>query len=453
MNVQVYNPGVKVSVRESDRVRSAGFWFDFATDDLVAMRRVRASSGLVYGTYGRGRFVYMGFQRNAMGLGSDDPDDVRIGGYFFRNAMNYLRRLPTIWIRDWPGDHGAAAMITSTARTPAQVRALAGVQAVLDSLGMPGTWFVDPAAASGTGDLLTRLNESGDVGLAAPADVRPDGTITALTMRLTRLREQLEALSGGPVTGYRPARSGAVPEFVMEALVRSGFEYFVPDSIGRVNAPYLMRENLASLTRIGTTSYGPGGRVGMLEGIPVSLLRDLLTANIERVGVEGGLYNFVLDSPAGSDDAVVDPGLVAAAELLADRDMWIAPGDEIALWWRLRRNIGADVQARSRSRLYVRVFNNNGHTADDVRVSIALGRSVDAVNVRPELIDVLRPVPDERDRPPWRLSSDGTVLELSIRRLKPQQYRIFHIDLVGGEPSPDSPSRETAPAPGAGGGG
>jgi hypothetical protein len=59
-----------------------------------------------------------------------------------------------------------------------------------------------------------------------------------------------------------------------------------------------------------------------------------------------------------------------------------------------------------------------------------LGRSVTAVNVRPELINIFRPVPDDVDIPPYRLRENGTILELSIRELKPQQYRIFHVDLL-----------------------
>jgi len=58
---------------------------------------------------------------------------------------------------------------------------------------------------------------------------------------------------------------------------------------------------------------------------------------------------------------------------------------------------------------------------------------VAAVNVRPELINIFKPVPDDVDIPPYKLRENGTVLELSIRELKPQQYRIYHIDLLGPE--------------------
>lgn len=437
MKVQVYNPGVKVSVREPERAHSAGFWFDFATDELVSVERVRRSSGLVYGRYGAGRFVYMGFQRDAMGGGPEDSEDERALVHFFRNGFNYLRRLPTIWLHDWPGDHGAAAMITSIARSADDVRAFSAIADVLDAERVPGTWFVDPGDASGSAGLLERLHADGDVGVALDPDARPDGTLVDLEDSLVRARQRLETIVNGSVTGYRPVARGAVSERTMAALVGADYEYFMPDSIGRVASPRIMGDGFGSLIRIGTTAYGPADHARLFNGVSETVVMDLLRSDISRVRHEGGLYNLVLDSrtmQGGRVDSATADMIRTVVRTLQEAGFWIAAGDEMALWWRLQRNIDVDVEARSRSRLYVRVSNNNGHTADDVRVGIDLGRPVSGVNVRPELINVFRPIPDERDRPPYTLSEDRTILQLSIRELKPQQYRIFHIDLHTGLP-------------------
>lgn len=434
MKIQIYNPGVKVSIREPDRVRSAGFWFDFATDDLVSMERVRRSTGLVYGRYGTGRFVYMGFQRDAMGVGPEDSEDERALEHFFHNGLNYLRRLPTIWVNDWPGHHRAAAMITGIARSPETLPAFDAIGDLLESEGIPGTWFVDPSAAAGTGDLLERLHASGDVGVTLDTGAEADGTLVDLEVSLRQARTRLEAIVHGRVTGFRPSRAGAVSERTMSALVDADYAYFMPDSIGRVVSPRIMGDGFGSLIRIGTTAYGPADHARVLNGVSQTVVNDLLQSDIARVRHEGGLYNLVLDPeamPGGRVDSAAVDMIRTVARSVRDGDFWLAAGREVALWWRLYRNIDVDVEARSRSRLYVRVSNNNGYTADDVRVSIDLGRPVQDVDVRPELINVFRPIPDERDRPPYTLSTDGTILELSIRRLKPQQYRIFHIDLLG----------------------
>lgn len=435
MKIQIYNPGVKVSIREPDRVSSAGFWFDFATDDLISMERVRRSTGLVYGRYGAGRFVYMGFQRDAMGVGPEDSEDESALRHFFRNSMNYLQRLPIIWVHDWPGDHQAAAMVTGIARSPEAIAALDTLSALLASEEIPGTWFVNPAAAAGSGELLERLHATGDVGVTLDSGAEADGTLVDLDDSLRQARTRLETIVNGQVTGFRPARSGAVSERTMAALVGAEYEYFMPDSIGRVVSPRIMGDGFGSLIRIGTTAYGPADHARVLGGVSQTMVNDLLQADIARVRHEGGLYNLVLDPeamPGGRVDSAAADMIRTVARSIRDGEFWLAAGDEMALWWRLHRNIDVNVEPRSRSRLYVRVSNNNGHTADDVRVSIDLGRPVSDVDIRPELINVFRPIPDERDRPPFSLSAGGTQLELSIQRLKPQQYRIFHIDLLGG---------------------
>lgn len=116
-----------------------------------------------------------------------------------------------------------------------------------------------------------------------------------------------------------------------------------------------------------------------------------------------------------------------------DQNFWIASGDSIAHWWRLKQALNAYVEQRSPGRLFVSISNDNGATAEEITVSISLGRPVLDVNVRPELINIFKLAPDEVDNPPYKLLEGGTVLELSIRELKPQQYRIFHIDLLGPE--------------------
>ena len=99
----------------------------------------------------------------------------------------------------------------------------------------------------------------------------------------------------------------------------------------------------------------------------------------------------------------------------------------------MNQGLNAAVEQRSPSRIFVKVSNDNGSTAKEATVSISLGRTVAAVNIRPELINIFKPVPDDVDIPPYQLKENGTVLELSIRELKPQQYRIYHIDLLGPE--------------------
>jgi len=156
---------------------------------------------------------------------------------------------------------------------------------------------------------------------------------------------------------------------------------------------------------------------------------SLLLPEAYRVLDEGGVFRLTLPMEIFASDEQVSI-LGQFVQRLRQEKFWFASGSEIAHWWRLRNGLNVSVEQRSKSRIFVRVSNDNGDTAEEATVSIALGESVTSVNIRPELINILKSVPDEIDVPPYVLRENGTVLDLIIKQLKPQQYRIFHIDLV-----------------------
>ena len=427
VKIQVYNLGVRVRVTERDRAKAAGFWYDMATEDFANSDILDRSTGLVYGTYGAGRFVYMGFQRNAMGTGPSDVEDQQRLDYFFSNLINYLRRQPVIWTHDWPSPYHAAAMISGV--TKDNIGGFRVVADMLDQEGIPGTYFVQPENASPYGQLLRRLYNQGDVGVYDSLRIEADGSQEVQRRRLDHLRRMLEGIVGGPVQGYRSTERGILGRNTMGGLTEAHYTYFLPDSIGRRMVPKIMGFPYETLTRTGMTVKSDMDVMIGMEDQPDELLRGLMLDGVNRSSHEGSLYNLIY-----SPDLLGSPErlgvLRSIVRRLKQENFWIASGDSIAFWWRIHKGINADVEQRSPSRIFVRVSNDNGSTAQKATVSIALGRAVTSVNVRPELINIFKPVPDDIDIPAYQLKENGTVLELSIKELKPQQYRIFHIDLL-----------------------
>lgn len=430
VKVQVYNQGVKVRVTEPERTTPVGFWYDFATDNIVGGDSPENTTGLVYGNYGQGRFVYMGFQRDAMGVGRRDLEDREAISYYFANAMRFLRREPTIWLHPWPGDHDGAAMITGATSTRSGIQAFGPIVDMLEREDAPGTYFVAPEIAGPYSGLLQRLHRQGDVGVFDSLRVEADGLPEDQGERLGRLKQMLENYVDGTVKGYRSTERGIVGVNTMGGLYPMEYTYFLPDSIGRRIAPKIMGDEYIPLTRIGTTQHSDTDISNGLQGASSDLMNTLLMESLSRANYEGGLYNLVYNPELLGANLGTLEALVKQAKV---NNMWIASGDSIAHWWRLKRAINTSVEQRGPSRIYVSISNDNGAIAEEVTVSIALGKAVAAVNVRPELINIFNLVPDEVDIPPYRLREGGTILELSIRELKPQQYRIFHIDLLGPE--------------------
>lgn len=184
-----------------------------------------------------------------------------------------------------------------------------------------------------------------------------------------------------------------------------------------------------SLTRIGVTSQEREiSELFTKEGSKAAV-DSLLLPSAYRGLDEGGIFRLTIPVGAFGSEAQVSE-LSQLILKLRQEKFWMASGRDIAHWWRLRNGLNVSVEQRSKSRIFVRVSNDNGDTAAEATVSIALGEPVTSVNIRPELINILKSVADDIDVPPYVLRENGTVLDLIIKQLKPQQYRIFHIDLI-----------------------
>ena len=425
--IQVYNPGVSVRITDPDRIYSAGFWYDFATDPPIQQDVLNPVSGLVYGTFGEGRIVFMGFSPDALGASSGDPEDEEVLGRLFDNVLSFLQREPIVWTHDWPLGHAAAVMMTANmaGSSPGATR----MATFFENENVSATVFVDESIGSNFPELVSRLYTQGDVGILDPISDRITGSVDVLRARFRRYRKALMDIVDGPVTGYRSSGRGALAPATKEALSYEGYTYFLPDSIGRRTTPKIMGAPYESLTRIGVTAREYESNQLLSTDRGPMLLDSLLLPEAYRALEEGGVFRLTLPMEIFTSEEQVSM-LGQFVQRLRQEKFWIASGSEIVHWWRLRKGLNVSVEQRSKSRIFVRVSNDNGDTAEEATVSITLGESVTSVNILPELINILKPVADEIDVPPFVLRENGTVLDLIIKQLKPQQYRIFHIDLI-----------------------
>ena len=421
VKIQVYNPGVRMRVVEP-RTVPVGFWYDFAVEDRVISEALTTTTGAVYGTYGEGRYVYIGFQKDAMGVGREDREDYVNLGKFFNNIMDYLQRRPVIWVHDWPYPHEAGAVLSGIGGN--QIQNFSAVADVFAQEGVSGTYFVRPEEAQRYEAILDRLYDSGDVGVLGDLGREDDTSDRAQRERLARLKETLENVVGGPVSGYRSTKRGQISEATMAALKDAGYEYFLPDSIGRLMTPRIMGFPYETLVQVGVTAHTDRDVFRLMPDNGEDLRSIVIKEDIMRSQYEGGIYHLTYSSDLLGRPENRDL-LRDVARILKQENFWVQSGDQVAHWWRLRQGLSVDIEQRGPHRIVMRVSNNNGSTAEQMGVTIALGRRVNNVRIQPELIGAITPEPI--------LQAGNTELVLMIEQLKPQQNRIFHIDLLDEE--------------------
>ena len=114
--------------------------------------------------------------------------------------------------------------------------------------------------------------------------------------------------------------------------------------------------------------------------------------------------------------------LTSLTRTLKQERFWVTNSRELEKWWRLRQGVQVQLDNDRPSRLVVHISNQNGEPVRQLGITIDMGRSVEDVRIRPELIS--GPVPK------YEMMSNNTQLSLKVGLLKPQQTRLFHIDLL-----------------------
>jgi hypothetical protein len=432
--VQVFTPAVALEV-SGERAKPFAFWYDFATEDLNVTEALRSSTAGVYGTYGSsgGRFVYMGFQRDAIFIDRQDVEDQEAFSQLFANLLNYLLREPVTWTHDWPArpaglPYDAAALI-SVVDDADEPSGMQSVAQLLGQNGIGGSYFVRPNT-SAPNDLLRSLDQQGDVGVYGDFRRNLDGSTLAQTRALEEMRNRLESRVGGRVTGYRPSTAGILDTTTLRALTLADYGYFLPDSIGRRLAPKVMGTPNERLVRMGYTSRSD-------RDIDVrSISAGPLTQDVTRAAYEGSFYRLVLHT----DGLATPGGLPVVSQILRalrDQDFWIAPGDEIAHWWRLRRNVSVATAQPGPNRINVEISNLNNDVIRDLAISLVPGHPVtdaSSVSVRSEIVELSEEF-GVRERTGVRVlvAPDGATITLVLNQMRPQQTAVLQINLCAGE--------------------
>lgn len=406
MKTGTYDAPLSVRAVEP-RTRAAAFRYDFAASDLPAEDAMEGSAAAVYGTYGDGRFVFLGHELSAMGF---DPTEQSALAQVFENALRWLGRAPIAWVAPWPQGHERAAALSLL--PDASGRPPEALLAAIRDLDLVPTVFVDAESPSVPGRLgRAELGVLGDAAL-------PSGALRSA-------RERFAQAAGSDVTAFRARSGGALPEHAAVRLAEAGFSHAFADTLGRAFDPDLAAERrLVVLPRTARTDRDLLARSAAPETARALLRDDRL-----RVAAEGGLYTLALHAD-GLGQADYLPVLRETLAALREDGFWMPSGSELATWIQARHGIQTDVRRRGPRRVHLRVSNTNGHAAQGVAIHVALGQAVAEAAVRSELVGT----PD----PEAFLSDDATVLTLHLDTLAPGQYRTFQVDFVPMLPEPEA---------------
>lgn len=403
------------------RTTQVSFWYDFRREEGLVMERIKESAGIAYGSYGKGRFVWFGFELNSV-LG--EQEDYIYFERLFNNSINWLTYKPTAFVKDWPSPYDAAMIFVPT--LDEQINNIRNLFPVIDRKEIPTTFFVDPFKAAQNPGLVKSLASYGDVGVVVDIGFleSPFDTLNSLydqEVQFTNLgiaKDTVQSLSGKTVNGLMP-KYGYYNDHTLLGMAAYGYDYMVTDSLTDRSVPKLVFRNerpMLIFTKTARDDYQIINRYGLEQ-------RDyqLYTykEDVNRLLFEGGLYVLKLHTQYQMQPQYIDV-VNDVLNYAKNNNVWITSVEEIIHWWKRKGNIEVRYEWRSKRRIGVEVTNPSNTLVEAFVAQVNLNKPVKDISISSDIINT--------KIPEYEYESSTNSLYLYVENLEPGETRTFVID-------------------------
>ncbi|MEW6653281.1 MAG: hypothetical protein AB1394_07405 [Bacteroidota bacterium] len=403
------------------RTTQVSFWDDFRKEAGLVREGIQKSAGIAFGTYGKGRFVWYGFELNSViGVQKDWINFERL----FNNSVNWLVYNPTAFVKDWPNDYDAAMIILPTITE--QPYNAANIANIFGSSKTPFTYFIEPNLAMQNPKLVKSLAKSGDIGIIQDIGyiTSPEDTINKLyskdvqTASLKFASDSLSKISGKSVTALMPL-NGFYDDNTLQAMSATGFEFLVTDSLTDRSVPEVRIRNnkpIMIITKTARDDYEVVRNYGLVN---TEFQRYTYEEDVDRILFEGGLYVFKVHTQYQLQPQYVSviKDVIKYAE---SKRLWLTSLRELQSWWNRKSGVEVRYESRSKRRIAVELNNPKNEKTDALVVQVNLNKRVKNVEVSSDMINT--------KIPKHSLSADGQTIYFYLDKMDPHETRSLIVD-------------------------
>jgi hypothetical protein len=403
------------------RTTQVSFWYDFRKEAGLVREEIQKSAGIAYGSYGKGRFVWYGFELNSVtGVQKDYIFFERL----FNNSVNWLIYQPTAFVKDWPQSYDAALVLISEIKEqPYNINNLFNV-ASLDKI--PVTFFIDQNTAVNNPGLIKSISKKGELG--AVIDIgflqTPDDTLNKLFSKevqnssLKIVSDTLKRISGKRINALMPL-NGYYDDNTLQAMVAYKYEFLVTDSLTDRSVPDIRIRNdqpIMMITKTARDDYEVVRNYGLVNP---EFQRYTYEEDIDRVLFEGGLYVFKVhtDYQLQPQYASVIRDIMRYAE---SKKIWITSLKELKAWWMRRQGIEVRYEARSKRRIAVELTNPRDEKVDALVIQVNFNKKVKNVEVTSDIINT--------KIPKYKLGNDSQTIYFYLDKMEAHETRSLLVD-------------------------
>jgi peptidoglycan/xylan/chitin deacetylase (PgdA/CDA1 family) len=403
------------------RTVQASFWYNYRLEDGLVREAIKESAGIIFGTYGLGRFVWMGFEINSI-IGVQE--DYIFFDRLFNNCINWLKYEPIALVKDWPSGYEAAAVIMPS--VTGQPDKLNNLLPILKSENVKASFFIDPFLAEENKTLLQNLTKHGEIG--AIIDIgylsSVNDTVNSLndfdlqTEKLLNAKALIEAAAGTKVNGAVPYY-GLYDPNTIQALINAGYKYVLTDSLTDRSVPKAIvkgNDMIVSMTKTARDDYEIIRDFGLVN---TDFQRYTYQEDIDRVYFEGGMYLLKLHP----EYQLTGDNISVVKDLIKDlkaKKFWIATASEITNWWSRRNYVELRVERRGEKRISLTVSNPGVNTVSSLIVEVYINDDAYGISLSSEIIGTRKAN--------YKYDNVSKILYVYIEGLAKGESRTYYID-------------------------
>ncbi|OGU80635.1 MAG: hypothetical protein A2254_13425 [Ignavibacteria bacterium RIFOXYA2_FULL_35_9] len=421
LRVATWDRPIAAEVLEPRSIQ-VSYWYNYKYEEGLVREEIKKSAGIVYGEYGKGRFIWMGFEINSI-IGSIDNHVYleRLLG----NSLNWLCRNPIAYVRDWPNDFNAAALFLPYFGTD-----FSSTYALLDIVKkkkISPTFVIDQdQIRNDNKHQLKLLSQYGEI-IPAIAFGFPftlyDTTRNLFDYQtqfqsITRCKSLIEEIAAKKVTGVLPM-FGLYDKSTLKALTSADCNYLISDSINGNSLPKTLswkNQRIIGMYKSSRDDNDIIGNFGLTDSVYQFYTYQ---EDIDRLLFEGGLY--MLKSISSYQLQPQNINVINnVIDDLRKKNYWIATASEISSWFNTKTQIEVGVKRMGSRRVRLTVSNSGESIAEKIEVDADLSEIINNILLSTEIIGT--------KLPKFKKLNGGSLIRLTIDELKPHESRIYYID-------------------------
>ncbi len=373
------------------RTIQASYWYDFRREHGLVIENIQKSAGSAFGKYGKGRFVWYGFELNSV-IGNQQ--DYIYFDRFFSSSLDWLLHLPTAEIVDWPPPYKAAAvMVPIVSNEPQNLKNFTGIFGTSDA----STIFTDAEKLPENRNYLLKYAAGLNIGLVL--DIGYVESFEDTTNALYSISEQndilknakmeADSLLGIQVKKLMP-KYGYFDKNTLSAMSKNGYNLIFTDSLTDRIIPKTEIFDGNKIFIVGNTARDDYRVIRNFGLKDLHFQEYTYEEDVDRVEFTGGLYVFKIhtDGQLKSENIPVIRHII---NYIQKKNIWFTTLDELQNWWFKRGSVEINYTVRGKRRISIEVSNPSDEAIKDFMVKIYLNKSITDLKVSSDIINTKLP--------------------------------------------------------------